>query len=152
MSAAVEYRSNKASDAEIAEHLTCCDASFVPPLSTQVEIDAYAKKITDKAMRFEAWADGKLVGLVAVYCNDHEGCSAFITSVSVLPAWLGNGIATRLLDQCIEHSQASGMRQINLEVASGNNPAVKLYAKRGFVAGKSNAQFVCMRLNLESEE
>jgi len=152
MSAAVEYRSNKASEAEIAEHLIRCDANFVPPLSARVKISVYAKKIAGKAERFEAWADGKLVGLVAVYYNDQGARSAFITSVSVLPAWSGNGIATRLLDQCIEHSQASGMRRINLEVASGNGPALHLYAKRGFVAGESNAQFVCMSLNLKSKE
>lgn len=152
MSTTVEYRSNKASEAEIAEHLTCCDASFVPPLSTRVEINVYAKKIAGKAERFEAWDDGKLVGLLAVYCNDEGTRSAFITSVSVLPAWSGNGIATRLVDQCVEHSHASGIRQINLEVASGNDPAVHLYTKRGFVAGESNAQFVSMRLHLKSKE
>lgn len=152
MSAAVEYLSNKASEAEIAEHLTRCDANFVPPLSTRVEIQVFAKKIADRATRFEAWTGGKLVGLVAVYCNDHVGRSAFITSVSVLPAWSGNGIATRLMDQCIEYSQALGMRQINLEVARGNDHAAKLYAKRGFATVKSNAQFVSMSLNLKIKE
>ncbi len=49
-------------------------------------------------------------------------------------------------EQCIEHAKASGMRQISLEVASDNMPAIKLYEKSGFVAGKANAPFVSMNL------
>ena len=44
------------------------------------------------------------------------------------------------------------MRQISLEVASGNTPAIRMYEKSGFVAGKANAPFVSMNLNLDSEE
>ena len=84
MQAAVDYLSNKASEAEIAEHLSRCDADFVPPLSGRVEINDYAKKIASKATRFEAWSGGTLVGLVAAYCNDQEKHIAYITSVSVL--------------------------------------------------------------------
>ena len=150
MSAAVEYLSNKASEAEIAEHLSHCDADFVPPLSGRVEINDYAKKIANKATRFEAWSGGTLVGLVAAYCNDQEKRIAYITSVSVLKEWMGKGIAARLMSQCIEHAKASGMRQISLEVASDNAPAIRLYEKSGFVAGKANAPFVSMNLYLKS--
>ena len=72
MRAEIDYLSNKASEAEIAEHLSRCDADFVPPLSGRVEINEYAKKIANKATRFEAWSGGMLVSLVAAYCNDHE--------------------------------------------------------------------------------
>ena len=116
MSVAVEYLTNKASVAEIADHLLRCDTDFVPPLSGHVEIIDYAKKIADLAMRFEAWAGGTLIGLVAAYCNHQESRIAYITSVSVLRAWMGKGIAARLMGRCIEHAKASGMQQIGLEV------------------------------------
>lgn len=148
MSGVVEYRSNKASEAEIAEHLSRCDADFVPPLSSRVEITDYAQKIASKAARFETWSGGTLIGLVAAYCNDREKRIAYITSVSVLKAWTGEGIAACLIKQCIEHAKASGMRQVSLEVASDNAPAIRLYEKSGFVAGKVNAPFVTMDLNL----
>jgi ribosomal protein S18 acetylase RimI-like enzyme len=148
MSAVVEYVSNKTSEAEIAEHLSRCDSAFVPPLSGRVEIRDYAKKIARKAMRFEAWSGGTLVGLVAVYLNDQEKRIAYITSVSVLQAWAGKGIVARLMSWCVEYSKASGMRQINLEVAEDNTPAIRLYENNGFVAGKANAPFVTMSLNL----
>jgi ribosomal protein S18 acetylase RimI-like enzyme len=148
MNDSVEYVLNKASEADIAEHLSNCDADFIPALSSRVEINDYAKKITRKATRFEAWSGRTLVGMVAAYCNDQEGSIAYITSVSVLKAWKGKGIALKLLKQCIEHAKGSGMRQISLEVASDNMPAIGLYEKNGFVADKANAQFICMNLYL----
>lgn len=152
MSAVVEYLMNKASEAEIAEHLSRCDVDFVPPLSNRVEINDYAKKIASKATRFEAWSGGTLVGLVAAYCNDQEKRIAYITSVSVLRDWMGKRNSARLISQCIEHAKVSGMRQISLEVARDNTLAIKLYEKNGFVAGRANASFVSMDLYLKSGE
>lgn len=144
----VEYLTNKASDAEIAEHLWNCDADFVPPLSPRVEIKDYSKKIVNKATRFEAWSCGKLVGLVAAFCNDQEKHNAYITNVSLLRNWTGEGIAYRLMGQCIEYAKALGMQQIRLEVATGNTAAIKLYEKSGFVAVGENLPFIIMNLNL----
>lgn len=152
MSAVVEYLSNKASVAEIAEHLSRCDADFVPPLSGRIEISDYAEKIASKAMRFEAWSGGTLIGLVAAYCNNREQRTAYVTSVSVLKAWAGKGIATYLVEQCIEYAKALGMWQISLEVASANMPAIRLYEKNGFIAAKANAPFVGMALYLKAGE
>jgi len=152
MSAMVEYLSNKASEAEIIEHLSLCEFDFVPPLRGRVEITDYAKKIASKATRFEAWSGGTLLGMVAAYCNDQEKRIVYITSVSVLKEWIGKGIAARLMTQCIKYAKASGMGQINLEVACDNAPAIKLYEKIGFIVSKANAPFVGMNLTLESGE
>ena len=152
MSVAVEYLVNKASEAEIADHLRCCDADFVPTLSERVDILNYAQKIASKATRFEAWANDTLVGLVAAYCNDQETRVGHITSVSVIKVWTGKGIAARLIDQCVAHAKAAGMRQIGLEVVADNMPAIKLYKKSGFMAGKLNERLVPMKLNLKSGE
>ena len=63
MSKAIKFTINLANEAEISEHLSCCDDNFVPPLSSRVEIVSYAKKIETLAMRFEARAGSKLIGL-----------------------------------------------------------------------------------------
>jgi ribosomal protein S18 acetylase RimI-like enzyme len=152
MSESIEYRLNRASESEIADHLLCCDVDFVPPLSGRVEIKNYVQKIASKATRFEAWLDDALVGLVAVYCNDRESRTAYVTSVSVLKELMGKGIATRLMSQCIEYAKASGMRRISLEVASNNAPAIRVYEKSGFVAHKADTPSVTMNLYLENGE
>lgn len=152
MSAAVNYVENKASEAEIAEHLLRCDADFVPPLSKRLEINDYAKKIFAHATRFEAWSDNKLLGLVAAYYNDQKNRVAFITSVSVLREWAGKGIAAHLMNQCIEHAKKMGMLQIRLEVASNNRVAIKLYEKTGFELCESKESFFTMTQYLTSGE
>ena len=67
MSATLEYGTNRGTEAQIVEHLRKCDANFVPALSERVSLDEYARKIVEQAVRFEAWADGELIGLVAAY-------------------------------------------------------------------------------------
>jgi ribosomal protein S18 acetylase RimI-like enzyme len=152
MSATIEYLRNKATVAEIAEHLRAGDGNFVPPLSSRVDIDDYASKIAARATRFEAWADGVLVGLVAAYCNDQERRIAYITSVSVLKEWMGKGLSAELMRHCIDHAKATGMRRISLEVARDNAPAIRLYEKNGFVTGPADTPYVSMHLDLEHRE
>jgi len=152
MNTSIEFLVNKASTEVIAEHLLHCDSDFIPPLSGRVQIYNYAQKITGYATRFEAWSGGILVGLVAAYCNDQVKRTVYITSVSLLKAWTGKGIASHLMSCCVEHGKALGMRQVTLEVGSDNTGAIRLYQKSGFVADQTKALFVTMNLDLENGE
>ncbi len=148
MSGQVKFGLNEASKEQVVEHLRVCDNDFVPPLSERIKIEKYAAKIEQKAIRFEAWFNSKLIGLVAAYFNDQEKQSAFITSVSVLRGWTGKGIASQLMKQCIRHAKATNMKQLSLEVAIDNYPAISLYEKIGFIASNTDTLFVTMNLNL----
>lgn len=147
MSGRIEYRTNTASTAQIATHLSHCDDNFIPRLSARIAIPEYAAKLVSNAERFEAWSDGVLVGLVAAYCNDRDRRTAFVSSVSVLPAWMGKGIASALLTQCIAHVRYQHMQLLQLDVASNNLPAIRLYEKHGFVVHRSDAQFLTATLH-----
>jgi ribosomal protein S18 acetylase RimI-like enzyme len=137
--AEITYAINRARIAEIAAHLARCDGYFVPPLSGRVDIDAYAAKIVGHAERFEAWAGRTLVGMVAAYCNDPSRQAGFITSVSVVPERRGEGIATRMLEDCIRHARHAGFSLIRLSVDRGNAAAIPLYERCGFSAGPAQA-------------
>ena len=132
MSGDVLYQHNASTERDVAEHLQCCDASFIPRLSARTDLPDYARKIASKAERFEAWSADRLVGLVAAYCNDMRERTAYITSVSVLEEWTGRGIARRLVDDCVDHARGMGMTRIALEVSSDNLSAIRLYEGRGF--------------------
>jgi ribosomal protein S18 acetylase RimI-like enzyme len=132
MNEPLDVQRNRGSVAEIASHLRACDDSFVPPLSARVAIDDYAAKIAARAERFELWADDRLIGLLASYCNDPLGTVAFVTSVSVVPAWQGRGLASQLLRACIECVRQAGFGRIELEVDAKNATAVQLYRRHGF--------------------
>jgi ribosomal-protein-alanine N-acetyltransferase len=142
----IEIVSNRADAACVAAHLRACDGSFLPALSTRVELEAYAAKIAQFAERTEAWSGMELAGLVAAYANDPERRTAFITSVSVLPTWQGQGLGSRLLLACIERVRGLGFEGIELEVDGRNTAAMQLYRKHGFVVQASHDQTHTMRL------
>ena len=151
MSATAKFVLNTATIPQLTNHLLCCDFDFIQPLSGRTNINDYAIKISSKAARFEAWSSSELVGLVAAYCNDRTTRVAHITSVSVLRGWRCKGVGHTLLDNCIAYARAAGMRQVGLEVAAGNLPAIKLYERHGFVPTKSESPFVQMLLALKTE-
>lgn len=146
-----DVRRNRATAAEIAAHLRACDGAFVPRLSARVDLDRYAHKIAGAAERFEAWADGELVGLVAVYCNRPEGGTAFVTSVSVAPDRQGRGIASRLLACGLAGAAALGFRRVTLEVDRANTAAIGLYAKLGFTEDRVAEPTARMTLELDGK-
>lgn len=148
---APNYRRDSASAFQLADLLRRCDAAFVPPLSSRVDIDAYAAKIAANAVRFEAWDGGALVALLAAYCNDTAAGVAYVTSVSVAPELARRGIAGALLAECIRHARAAGMRQLALEVDAANTPALRLYRQHGFTDGPPAAAGR-MTLNLINED
>jgi 2-polyprenyl-3-methyl-5-hydroxy-6-metoxy-1,4-benzoquinol methylase len=76
--------------------------------------------------------NSELISLVAAYCNAPDKGTAFITTVSVLPDWLGRGIASQLIKNCVGHVRGLGFARIKLEVDGGNVPALALYRKLGF--------------------
>ena len=146
MNALMDIQRNHASQAQIADHLRACEASFVPPLGQRVEIDAYATKLEAHAERFETWASGELIGLLAVYCNDPARRVAFITNVSVTPQWKGRGIAARVLLACIDHVRQAGFERIELEVDLQNSAATTLYMKHGFAVAATGERTQTLQL------
>lgn len=148
MSDKIVYSVNRSNAAEIAAHLLRADAAFEPALSSRVDIRAYAQKLHDRAVRFEAWLGEELVGLVASYCNQPDVGKAFVTSVSVWPECQGQGIAVRLMRQCIEHVRGLGFGQMELEVDQRSLPAVALYQKLGFNTQRSSGSTLTMGMTL----
>lgn len=144
----VRFANNEADHSQIAAHLHACDAMFVPALSARVDLDEYAIKLLQSSDRFEAWSSEDLTGLVAIYCNDPGGESAFITNVSILPTSQGMGVASRLLDRSISHMRQLGFRRIKLEVDAHNHAAIALYEKHAFIAVDRNNTTLDMKLNL----
>ena len=143
---------NQSTTHEIVNHLALADASFVPTLSSRVDMQVYAQKLQDCAVRFEAWMGEELVGLVACYCNQPGNARAFVSSVSVLLQFQGLGIAERLIRHCIKHARGLGFAQIELEVDQRSLPAIGLYQKLGFNTLYIDGQTLTMSKTLERSE
>ena len=127
----IQYAINHSTQHDVEQHLLTCDESFPNRLSSRVDIPSYASKLAEKAIRFEAWDDEALVGLIACY-NNTENRSVYITSVSTLENYHGKGIAQELLNQVIQHTNTLQYKKIELEVHAVNYKAIALYTKNGF--------------------
>ena len=119
----IEFREGTATKEDIRDHLEACDRDFAPNLSLKVNIEEYSTKIRTRARTFEAWSDKVLIGLVAAYLNDSGTRTGFITSVSVAKEFMGRGIASALLDHCLDRSRQEGMKAVRLEVSSESHEA-----------------------------
>ena len=141
----LRYKIKAASENDILLHLTECGDSFIPPLAERVNINDYAKKIFERSVTFEGWAVDLLVGFIATYLDDNADRSAFITNVSVLKSFASLGIASKLLDMCIEYTRKNNFKILALEVHERNNPAIYLYKKFGFNAYETKGNMLLMK-------
>lgn len=148
----VDYRRDDASAAAIERHLTLCDADFRPPLSARVGLEAYARKLADRAARFEAWSGDELIGLVAAYCDGAAGSVAFVTNVSVDRRMRGRGVGDRLIAMCIDHATALGLARVELRVGAANAPALRFYDRHGFVVAENEGEERLLRRDLAVQE
>lgn len=125
-----ELRFDTADMADIAHHLRNCDAAFVPPLSTRVDLDVYAAKLATHATTIELWQGAVLAGLLAYYVDERGRC-AFVTSVSTLPGLQGQRLGQRLIEELLARLDGR-VGAVRLEVDDGNFRARRLYAGNGF--------------------
>lgn len=147
----VDIRINKTTEVDIAEHLKRCDTTFVPSLSSRVDLAEYAHKLANRSTRIEAWLDDELVGLVAVYCSDGERPVAFVTSVSVVPECTRRGIGKLLLENAVSLSRSRGVQQIELEVSRKNVVAIGLYEECGFVVREADDSRDVLKLHRQCQ-
>jgi ribosomal protein S18 acetylase RimI-like enzyme len=141
----ISYKVNTASEKEIHSHLSESNSSFIPPLSERVNILDYSKKLFERSVTFEAWADNKLIGLIAAYF-DKETNNSFITNVSVAKAYGNLGIAGNLLNMCIDHLTENKGNEIQLEVHKENLPAISFYTKFNFFKAGTKEDMLILKL------
>lgn len=143
------YKKKTANVNEIQSHLQRCSDQFFPPLIERIDIEDYSQKIFENAITFEAWKGGRLVGLLAAYIVDGSKHSVFVTNVSVLKDFMGLGIASSLLDDCIRCAVEACCIVVNLDVHKGNARAINFYRKFDFKkVDELNGEVLRMRLEL----
>jgi ribosomal protein S18 acetylase RimI-like enzyme len=125
----LRYTADASNLTDVIAHLAACDSHFVPPLSTRVELEAYAAKLVERARRIEAWNGRDLVGLVAAYINESDR-GWFVTNVSTHPEFARRGVASQLMFNLLALSAGS---EVRLEVSARNDAARALYAAMDFV-------------------
>lgn len=145
----INYTKNESNYEKILSHLKLCNSNFTPKLSERLNLEVYSKKIEENSVKFEAWNEmNQLIGLVACYFNNDQVDFGFITNVSVIKNYQGNGIANVLIQNCISYTKVGNKLSLQLEVIETNVSAIRLYEKNGFVKKIKNDQIIKMEYKL----
>lgn len=148
----IKYSIGQASLREIVSHLQDVNRSFTPVLSSAVNLEFFAKKIYDNTIRFEAWNNQKLVGLLSVYFNNHATKNGFINHIAIENFYQSQGISKNLMTRCIEYGINNEFESITLEVSKDNHIARKLYENFGFRVSDEQTTKVQMITKLRGEK
>ena len=151
----IEYKENKIDKKILHSFLIESDSEFDPVLSLRINLSDYAQKMIDNAKLFEAYMNGKLVALVAVYANDYIKKSAYITYVYCKKEYRCLGISNMLFIRIFSYLKQNSFQTVSLEVSSKNIPAVNLYKKFGFEyvdVLKNNPQRIIMSAFLNNTD
>ncbi len=74
--------------------------------------------------------------IVALFVLQEEQDALYVSSLGVLPEFREHGIATHILDYCIEIASRQGKKWLELTVLKMNRPARRLYERTGFIKKK----------------
>lgn len=144
----VTYQIKVANENDVLLHLNRCNDFFIPPLNSKVDLAEYSKKIYHNAITFEAWSGQNLIGLIAAYFN-YENKFGFITNVSAVKDYIGEGVASKLILMCIDYANLHNYKEIKLEVFKDNTPAIKFYTKHNFKQIETKNDSLIMNLILK---
>lgn len=125
------------------------DSIFVPSLRSRVNIFDYSEKIFKYAEHFYVLRKGRIICFSACYMNYGQESVAFITSISVVKDYQGQGIGNKLLNKIIDLAKNKKIKKIRLEVNSENDKALNFYLNNGFIALRSeeaNEDFCLLEL------
>lgn len=75
------------------------------------------------------YVDGSLAGVGLVGVRQARG---WVAGMGVAPAWRGQGVGAKLLEQLLLRMREIGLQRAQLEALEVNTPAVKLYQRMGF--------------------
>ena len=94
-------------------------------------LDSWAAQLQEIAA-FAAVVDGEDAGLVRSVLDHSQPDAAWLISMWVSPEVRGQGVGEALIDTVVEWARTSGARRVLLDVGDHNQPAIALYARKGF--------------------
>ena len=117
---------------EVLSMLNQCDNSFDPPLSSHIDLQAYARRMSEHAYFVLIKNDeGGVVAFTAYYLNQ-EGAFAYIPEIWVADTCQRMGLGHKMIDY-LAQKVPDYVKAIHLEVRKNNEKAYRFYQKEGFV-------------------
>ena len=82
----------------------------------------------DLESSFVALDGDEAVGMAGLAIRGNRG---WVSGFGVVPAWRRRGLGRRLMSELLERARAYGLRQLSLDVLTGNTAAIRLYEDAG---------------------
>lgn len=106
------------------------DNEFPTPLSVRVDIDAYAKKLSEFS-EFSLCRDGEsIVGMISCYTNRPP--LGYMTHACVKKQYQARKVFSKLFQQLRDNAKERGILRFQLEVDADNSHARRIYEHYGF--------------------
>ena len=104
-----------------------------------VDLDAYLRRLDERAEIFSTWTGTRCRGFVAFYCNNTATRQAYITLVLVAPEDRATGLGRTLVTGVLEICRQRGFATCRLEVRNDNAAALAMYQSLGFTVAEARA-------------
>lgn len=144
----LRFSYGKLSFEEVRQFLLETDDEFLTPLSEHVDIDAYAKKLSEFS-DFAICLDGKdIVGMISCYTNRPP--FGYISNVCVKKQYQGQKVFSNLFSLLLAKLEQRGFEHLQLEVGTDNDKAHSIYEHYGFreVETRPDSDKLLMKLTL----
>lgn len=99
-----------------------------------VDLDAYLRRLDERAEILSDLDGDRCRGFVAFYCNNTATLQAYITLVLVAPRDRASGLGRTLVNRALDTCRQRGFTSCRLEVRSDNIAALAMYQALGFTA------------------
>jgi ribosomal protein S18 acetylase RimI-like enzyme len=133
---------------EVREFLLETDNEFPTSLSAHVDIDAYAKKLSDFS-DFSICRDGEsIVGMISCYTNRPP--IGYMSNACIKKQYQAQKVFSKLFHQLLINAKERGVLRFQLEVDANNYNARRIYEHYGFqeLSVNSETRKSLMELNL----
>lgn len=128
----IKYEPGDANVQELLSFLKETDDYFQPPISTKIELFAYAEKLASHATNFVARDSGVIVGFSSTYINKAPEMS-FGTYVCVKKEYQKDGlIGTELMLSGIREAKKKGSRGIWCMIRKSDVALWNFYKRLGY--------------------
>ena len=135
-----------------------CDSAFTRSVVNGAGYERLFAKIDSRAEFVVARRGRECMGFAAMYANDWDSRTAYITLFAVRQDFQKQRVGTRLMQKCVELAEQRQMREIRLEVLRADTGPITFYRKMGFrYAGDASAEgqgsvYMCLKLQREITE
>ena len=118
------------------------------PASFQPDPHALARKYLEHGEVATAMDEASVVGLLAMYANDHATRAAYISLLAVRDEYRSFGIGHALVQDAVVLARQLGMTAIELNVMVDNARALAFYQRLGFFSTSHDGVKLRMRKQL----